>query len=557
MTINTDCKITNSSGKSVVVLNAANSSTNVAKNSPQQGFLQDLKALPGQSGAVVLADGASDTFTLNGTYVDAQGDTKTAYIYDLLVSQPDSLFPVMAVGESLNFDSLSYPAITVTADAAANMAKAMNFCQNIMTAPTSKMAVAFQSAMSDALKLTSVAAIDKAIAAFFAQYDSFKGLDFASYVAVSTWLRGFAYRWGMGDDGKLGQTYYVYSAPDAGKSGATSEGTIVFAKKADAPSPADPTDRQSGMTITLKATGGSTTALNFADGQVVDGDGGAIALHCSFGYKGTFTGEQTDTTAWVILTGKILDKPVIAIPLSPESDWSKFWSGLTFEKLLTYFLQAMGVWMALDFLKQKLTAKEKKLNDDRANENKGDDPDAQQVSDADEASSEVGDAVASGDQDLIDSVDTSGKVKLAVTDDDFSKSVSDVRTDGSDAYTGVAEDNLGGAIDSAGAQLNDLAQIEVTPDIQEAEGDLVDAKQSLQSGELDAANKSLGEVNKALPDIVENLGDQVGAELRAQVEDAVQAQEEASDIAEETSENADDAGSGEEEPFEDDVLPIE
>lgn len=557
MTINTDCKITNSSGKSVVVLNAANSSTNVAKNSPQQGYLQDLKALPGQSGAVVLADGASDTFTLNGTYVDAQGDTKTAYIYDLLVSQPDSLFPVMAVGESLNFDSLSYPAITVTADAAANMAKAMNFCQNIMTAPTSKMAVAFQSAMSDALKLTSVAAIDKAIAAFFDQYDSFKGLDFASYVAVSTWLRGFAYRWGMGDDGKLGQTYYVYSAPEAGKSGATSEGTIVFAKKADAPSPADPTDRQSGMTITLKATGGSTTALNFADGQVVDGDGGAIALHCSFGYKGTFTGEQTDTTAWVILTGKILDKPVIAIPLSPESDWSKFWSSLTFEKLLTYFLQAMGVWMALDFLKQKLTAKEKKLDDDRANENEGDDPDAQQVSDADEASSEVGDAVASGDQDLIDSVDTSGKVKLAVTDDDFSKSVSDVRTDGSDAYSGVAEDNLGGAIDSAGAQLNDLAQIEVTPDIQEAEGDLVDAKQSLQSGELDAANKSLGEVNKALPDIVENLGDQVGAELRAQVEDAVQAQEEASDIAEESSENADDAGSGEEEPFEDDVLPIE
>ncbi|MCY1004064.1 hypothetical protein OV079_00455 [Nannocystis pusilla] len=136
-----------------------------------------------------------------------------------------------------------------------------------MTAPTSKMAVAFQSAMSDALKLTSVAAIDKAIAAFFAQYDSFKGLDFASYVAVSTWLRGFAYRWGMGDDGKLGQTYYVYSAPDAGKSGATSEGTIVFAKKADAPSPADPTDRQSGMTITLKATGGSTTALNSRTGR--------------------------------------------------------------------------------------------------------------------------------------------------------------------------------------------------------------------------------------------------------------------------------------------------
>jgi len=557
MTINTDCKITNSSGKSVVVLNAFNSSTNVAQNSTQQGYLQDLKLLSGKSGAAVLADGASDTITLNETYVDKNGDTKPSYIYDLMFSQPDSLFPVMVVGESLDFSSMGYPPITVSSDAAANMVKAKMFCQNIMTSPTSKMAVAFRTAMADALKLSTVAAIKQAIADFFNQYDSFKGLDFVSYVAVSTWLRGFAYFWGMDDSGKLGQTYYVYSAPEAGKSGATSEGTIVFEKKADAPSPADPTDRLSGMTITLKSESGTTTALTFVDGQLVDSDGGAIALNCSFGFKGTFTGKDSDTTAWVILTGQVLNKPVIAIPLAPESGWSNFWSTLTFQKVLTYFLEAMGVWMAIDFIKQKLTAKEKKLNDDRANENDGGDPDSQQQSDADDASDEVGDAVASEDQQLIDSVDPSGEVKIAVRDDDFSQSVDDARSDASDAYKGVAEDNISGGIDSARDQLSDLAEIEVTPDIEEAEGNLLDAKQSLASGDLDAANKSLDSVNKSLPDIVESMGDQVSAELKAQIEAAVEAQEEASEVADETSDNADDAGSGDEEPFEDDVIPVE
>lgn len=370
MTVNTSCTITNNSGKSVVVLNAFNSSTNVAQNSTKQGFLQDLRLLTMSTGGSVLANGATATMTLNETYVDSKGNTRPSYIYDLLISQPDSLFPVMVVGESLDFDSMSYPAITVTSAAAANMAKGFNFCKNIMTSPSSKMASAFQAAMSDAFKLGSVADINKAIAAFFNQYPPFAGLDFPSYVAVSTWLRGFAYAWAMDDKGQPGQTYYVYSAPEAGKKGATSEGTIVFKPNANATSPADPTDRQSGMTITLTGSSGGTTALKFVDGQLIDDTGSAVALNCTFGFAGTFTGKDTDTTAWPIMVGTMLNKPVIVIPLAPESGWHKFWTNLSFSKLVTYFLTAMGVWMAIDFLKQKLKGKEKALDDKKSNENK-------------------------------------------------------------------------------------------------------------------------------------------------------------------------------------------
>ena len=43
---NTSCTITNNSGGPIVVLNAYNSSTNVASNSPKQGYMQELNALP-------------------------------------------------------------------------------------------------------------------------------------------------------------------------------------------------------------------------------------------------------------------------------------------------------------------------------------------------------------------------------------------------------------------------------------------------------------------------------------------------------------------------------
>ncbi|HEX4610371.1 MAG TPA: hypothetical protein VH092_19430 [Urbifossiella sp.] len=553
MSIDTSCKITNSSGKSVVVLNAFNSSTNVAQNSTKQGYLQDLTTLPLGAGGPVLADGKAGAATLNETYKDSTGKTRTSYIYDLLVSRPDSLFPVMAVGESLDFDTMGYPPVTVTKAAADNMQKALAFCQNVMTSPGSKMATGFQTAMADAFKLSTLSATEQAIAAFFNQYDAFKGLDFVSYVAVSTWLRGFAYLWGMNTNGKPGQTLYVYSAAAQGKSGTTSEGTIVFAPKGGAPSPADPADRQSGMTITLTGADGTKTALAFADGQLTDGPG-AVALNCSFGFAGTFTNKDTDTTVWPILTGTMLNKPVIAIPLAPESGWDKFWSTLSFEKVLGYFLQAMGVWMALDFLKQKLTAKDKKLADDKANENKGGEPDAKQQKDAQDSGNEVGDKAQAENQNLADKVAPDDEVKVP-NEGEFQQSVDGLRQEGSEAYQQVAEDNLDGGINSASGQLDELAQIENTQSIQNAEGNLVDAKTSLEGGDLKGASQGLGDVNDAIPNIVDELGTNVSTELKASIQEGLDAQNEAKEVGEEANENAEESGTGEEEPFDDPVIP--
>jgi hypothetical protein len=558
MAIDKNCKVTNNSGAAVVALNAFNSSTNVAANSPKQGYMQQLKLLTSGANATI-GDGADATIVLDETYVDSTGKTQPCYIYDLLFSKPDSLFPVAVQAEMLDFAKQSYPDITLTSAQNANMAKALAFCQNIMTSPTSKMSVAFQAAMTNALKESSIAKIEAAMSAFWNQYPVFAGLDFKSYVAVSTYLRAFAYLWGMNDKGEAGQTYYVYASSGGGDSssgGVTNTGKIVFSKKSNAPSPADPSDPNSGFDITYTPSSGSPTTLTFDNGQLIDGSG-AIALNGGFGFKGTFTNDTGDTTVWPVFSGTVLNLKAMVIPLAPESGWDKFWSSLSFEKLLNYFLQGMGVWMAIDFLKQKLTGKEKKLADDKANKNEGGEPDKQQQQDADESADKVGEAAQKDDQDLADRAAPNDEVKVADNQQAFDDAVENVRGEGSAAYKNVAEDNLKGGIESANQQIEDLAEIEVTPALEEAGTNLANAQSSLESGDLSSAADSLGSVNEALPQIVDDMGSSVSSELKEQVNDAVEVQDRAKDISEETEESSEKSGTGDEEPFDDPTLPVE
>ncbi|KVE38574.1 hypothetical protein [Burkholderia sp. BDU5] len=550
MDINKNCSIVNNSGKNVVVLNAVNSSTNVAQNSPQQGYLQDLTLLPVASGAKVLTNGATDSVTLDGTYVDSTGQTQSCYIYQLLVSQPNSLFPVMAVGEMLDFTSMSYPPITVTAAAAANMSKALSFCQNIMTSPSSKMAVAFQSVLDSAFNQQTITAGEQAIAAFFNQYPLFAGLDFPSYVAVSTWLRAYAYLWGMGNNDELGCTYYVYSGSATGTTAVKAAGTIVFQQKAGAPSPADPSDRQSGMTITLNSPTGGTTDLQFDEGQIVDA-AGAVVLNATFGFKGTFTAIETDTTVWPILCGTMLNQQVIAIPLAPtpQSTGSNFWSLATFDDVLMYFFKAVGLWMAIDFVAHKLSGKNNKARDDQANENNGDQPSQQQLSDAESSGEAIGEESLQNNQQKLQ--ESGGSVEDVPSDNaSFASSVEGLRTQSANVYNAVAGDSIKGGLDSAEAAIGELSKIEMTQSIEDAYSNVIAALQSLNDGDFVVANQNLIKVTKSLPEIVEAMGAQVSQSTAQQIKEAVAVQTEASNIADESIDHANEAASGDEDSFE-------
>jgi hypothetical protein len=216
--IDKSCTITNNAGKSVVVLDAYTSATNVANNAPQKGYQQTLKLLPLAEGGQVLANGATGTVTLNDTRTE-NGETEPNYLYQLLISEPQSLFPVLDVGVALQFESspMSYPPVTVAAAAAKNMTLAFTFCQNLMAYPGSNLAKGFMQAMTAAQQQSKVSDMMQTIADYFNNTTGFKGLDFLSYLAVSTYMQSFAWTWGLAASGQPGRTYWLYASSDAGQ----------------------------------------------------------------------------------------------------------------------------------------------------------------------------------------------------------------------------------------------------------------------------------------------------------------------------------------------------
>ena len=62
-------------------------------------------------------------------------------------------------------------------------------------------------------------------------------------------------------------------------------------------------------------------------------------------------------------------------------------------------------------------------------------------------------------------------------------------------------------------------------------------------------------MNEALPKALDELGEQVDASMKAQVDEAIAAQSDAAEVAEETSKNSDATETGDEEPFDDPVIP--
>jgi len=574
--IDTSCQVTNNAGTPVVVLDAFKSATYVANNSPQRGYQQSLKILPLADGSQTIADGATGTVTLNDTRTNAQGQTLPNYLYQLLISQPQSLFPVMNVGEAVSFATspMSYPPIIVTAAAAKNMKLAFAFCQNIMAYPGSNLAKNFLTAMTNAQGQSSVTAMMQAIADYFNTTKGFQGLDFPSYLAVSTYIKSFAWVWGLDANGNPGRTYYLYSSASAGgqssgSSSQTTEGSIAIQLKSSAPNPADPTDPNSGYTITFTPSSGDPITLNFSNGQFVNdtsADVPPICLQGGYALKSVFTQNSSDNVLWPILVGNVNGTQVIGVSQAPEGSdgafmtWLKSLVPKSFDDALNSFLKIMGVVMALDFIKTKLAGKKEKLEDDKANENGGADPNPQQQADADAAADQVGNN-AQADQQGAAGHMGNGPDGQPNIDVPAEAALPQAQAAANDAYVDAVNeaqgDALQGSINEYDGQVKQLAEIEVNPQLEDAMGNLVDANQNLpdarQSGDFSDINASLADAKTNVNAAMENMD--VSAEVQQQIEDSQAAAAEYEESADDLNDEAESTSGGDEE-FEPEVPEV-
>jgi hypothetical protein len=558
-TVNTSCQVANDSGQPVVIVDAYTSATNVAKKSAAKGYQQALKILPLSDGGQVLADGATDTVTLDDTRVSGN-QTLPNYLYQLLISKPLGLFPVMDVGEAVEFGSLTYPPITVTQAAAANMTKAFTFAQNIMAYPGSKLATGFVAALGSAQGQTTPATMMQAVADYFNTTKSFQGLDFPSYLAVSTHMNAFAWTWGLDPSGQPGRTYYLYAQSDAGggTSGKTpsSQGDVALSLAGGTPAVSDPTDPNSGFTAVLTPASGPTVNLTFNQGQFVDDatvDVPTICLQGTYALKSTFTQQSTDNVLWPVLVGTVNGVKVIGVSQAPEDSsqsWLKSLMPKSFNDVLEDFLKIMGVAMAIDFLKQKLAGKKESLENAEVNENAGRPPSPEQQQQADD------DADVEEEEAL--EVNRGRAARLGPDADGQPVEVPDAadlpaaqvagNADQAAALNEVQGDQLQGAINEFDGQARQLAEIEVNPPLEDAMGNLVNADQALpearQSGDFSDVSVNLNDARVSINESVSQMGNAVSDEVKSQIADSQADAAEYEDAAETIEEQSDSVESG-------------
>lgn len=556
--IDTSCTVTNHAGKPVVVLDAFTSATNVTNKSSSKGYQQTLKILSLAGGGQIIADGATGTVTLNDTRTDSNGNVLPNYLYQLLISEPASLFPVMNVGEALSFITtpMSYPPVTVTAAAAKNMSLAFVFCQNLMAYPGSSLATGFVQAMANAQNQPTVTGMMQVIAAYFNTTKSFQGLDFPSYLAVSTYMNAFAWTWGLDATAQPGRTYWLYSSSDA--AGATQSstdntspghGSVTIALKANAPNPADPTDPNSGYTITYQPSSGDSSTLSFNGGQFVDStseDVPSICLQGSYALKSLFTHQDGDNVLWPILVGNVGGTKVIGVSQEPADafvQWLKSLVPKSFDDLVTSFMKIMSVVMAIDFIKTKLTAKKDKLEDDKTNENEGKDPDEEQQKESQSDSEEVEEEALVNNRGRAKRMgtDEDGKPNMEVPDEEnVSSAAAESQTEYTSALKESTSDYYNASITETQTQIESLAEINMTPELENAEGNLVQAKQNLQeaeqTGEFSGVQNNLTEAKASINTSMENMNvsEDLQTEIKTSQETAQEYEDSAKDLEGET-----------------------
>jgi hypothetical protein len=557
--VNTSCNVVNNSSKAVVVLDAYASATTVPAYSTATGYQQALKALPLSTGGTVLAPGTKATVTLNDTYV-SNGQTKPSYIYQLLVSEPAGLFPVANVGEVIDFTTEAYPDVVITDAEAANMSLGFAFMQNIMAYPGSQLATGFVSAMNSAQGQSSSTSMVQTVNAYFNSTKSYQGLDFASYLAISTHMKQFAWTWGLSASGTPGRTYYLYAQSDANggssSSSSSGQGSVTITLPGNAPSPADPTDPNSGYVTTLST---NDTPLYFSSGQFVDDpkvDIPSICLQGTYALKSTFTQKSTDNVLWPVLIGTVNGVKVIGVSQEPAdafTTWLKSLLPKSFDDLFNDFMKIMGLAMAIDFLKQKLSGKKEALDNDEANENGGEPPNAEQQAAADAGAEQIGNEAQAQAQDVADRMGADGGQPLVEVpqEADIPQAQVEANVDQVQALDQVQGDAYQGAIDEYRGQLEELAEIGTPPALEDAAGQLMEANDQLSEARV---NSDFSDVSQSLTDVNANINlsvEQLGSEVSEQVQDNIKESQAVADEYEESAESIEDQSSQVEEGTED------
>jgi hypothetical protein len=478
-----------------------------------------------------------------------------------------------------------YPAITITAEDASQMASALAFTQKISAFPNSNLATSFTNLLTADADKTLIQMEDD-VKQFFQTTPDYTNVDFASYMLASTYVSTFLPQWIYATDvpylpaqadppahpqvyAHTEYSYWLYASTDMGggsngASAASCSGRVTFGVGTVSP-PAgqsysnnypltitgSPTDPNCGVKAYLmqeyyQIPTGTGTPLYFNNGQLVDDvNTPTICLQTGFALKSSFTRDITDTTLWPILTGTMGGAKVIGVPMRPEDAWDKFcnyWSSMTFDKFVQLFLTIMGVVMALDFIKTKLAGKERAAAEKQANESQGD----PLTPDQEAAVETLGNQTEANAQ--ADATTTAARMNdpdLKVpTEGTIAEVQGNISNQVTDANNSATTDSLNQTLTTDENTLETMGNLDNNQDAEQAGSDIVQANED--EGNISTEEADLKNISQDQANWVEDTAPTLGETAENTVKDAEALDKEVDDLeTEETQENTNEASGDE------------
>jgi hypothetical protein len=358
--LSTDLKMTNQTSSPAIIARVQEDS-----NTAKAAYAQPLLALPSNTQPTVIAATTTVPLSLDAPTQDA---------WNLIAMQPDNLFPLsnqMAVvpldcnqqpsSKCSNGITAYYNDITLTQTEATAMQQAFAFYQNVLAYPDTDLVKGFFELLSTYKNPDNALNLETTINQYFQQTQDYSQCTLASYIAVSTYCRHYAFAWANFQNRFTYLVFQPATDPEA-TVGLVSIGKILFSKQPNPPFPADVGDCNGGFSITYQPTVGSERKLSLVDGRLVSSDGSAPSVAFIFTYclKSTFTQVETDTTAWPVLMGKIDGVQVVAVgdipatPAKPNStatslggNWHDDWVKLFNPKTTIDWVKVIGIVAAM------------------------------------------------------------------------------------------------------------------------------------------------------------------------------------------------------------------
>lgn len=548
-----NCTINNNDSVACLVLDAYNTTS----TNPKQVYGQTLKTLPLQSGGNVLNSATSGTVTLNDYSTDSKGNQIYNTVYELILARATDLFPVDNTSVMQSFSTPpTYPAVNVPQGSLTNMQLAYQFCQTIMAYPTSNLSTQFQAAMNSALSATSTGSIDQTMNAFFASTKQYQNVTFSMYMAVSTYLTYFANAWA---NFASTYTYYLYASGTASNGSNTANpkfiGSLTLTQKTNPSGQANPSDNNGGYTITFVDSNNNSTPLNYSNGQFVSSltqDVPAICLQCTYVLKSQLSNNSSDNQIIPVISGMVNGAKVMGVDTkqdSPEAPGSlySFFHPTTFQGWLSLFMGVFGVLMALEWAGSKLAALGKGIAK-LFSKDQGAPPSESEMDDLRAQIEDLQTQMQQNQQELLDKFNEQAQLPDNVED-----ALADFKVELTNQYNTMNADIQLDILNEQAAQIQELAEYGVTPEMEEVANSIRDNINALQEAStpeelqaaLDTVKTSIPDINAQLNTMVEQMSEEISAETKAAIQESVDNIKDYQELSDEIDDAVDDLNDGE------------